>query len=181
MLHAAPFMAHPIPLLVPIFTWWEVPYIWAGAKVYDAIAGARRAVPASYLIGAEEALKRFPGLKKDALKAAIVYYDGMHNDTRMNVLLSLTAMREGAAAANYVAVKSIPATAPQAPSSAFSLGPLATTSPGGASASLRSVVVTDVLTGKDFTIKAKGIINATGKCKRSMFLVLSIYSTSARL
>jgi glycerol-3-phosphate dehydrogenase len=34
----------------------------------------------------------------------VVYYDGQHNDTRMNVLIALTACQAGAAAANYVEV-----------------------------------------------------------------------------
>ena len=42
------------------------------------------------------------------LAGAVVYYDGMHNDTRMNVLIALTACQSGAAAANYVEVRGIP-------------------------------------------------------------------------
>lgn len=50
MLNAAPFMARPLPIMIPIYRWWEVPYMWVGAKMYDFIAGSRRAVPASYYI-----------------------------------------------------------------------------------------------------------------------------------
>ena len=39
MLNAAPFMAHPLPIIIPIYNWWEVPYMWAGAKAYDVVAG----------------------------------------------------------------------------------------------------------------------------------------------
>ena len=35
----------------------------------------------------------------------VVYYDGQHNDTRMNVLIALTACQAGAAIANYVEVR----------------------------------------------------------------------------
>ena len=39
LLNAAPFMAHPLPIIIPIYNWWEVPYMWAGAKAYDVVAG----------------------------------------------------------------------------------------------------------------------------------------------
>ena len=42
LLNAAPFMAHPLPIIIPIYRWWEIPYMWAGAKAYDLVAGARR-------------------------------------------------------------------------------------------------------------------------------------------
>jgi len=55
--------------------WWKVPYYWIGIKVYDLVAGTK-AVKPSYLLGKSKALSQFPMLKKDQLKAAIVYYDG---------------------------------------------------------------------------------------------------------
>lgn len=44
----------------------------AGAKVYDLVAGARRAVPKSYYIGRDEALFQFPMLKADGLKGELL-------------------------------------------------------------------------------------------------------------
>ena len=43
-------------------------------------------------------------LKKEKLVGAIVYYDGQHNDARMNIALGLTAARMGANVANHCAV-----------------------------------------------------------------------------
>jgi glycerol-3-phosphate dehydrogenase len=43
-------------------------------------------------------------LKKEKLVGAIVYYDGQHNDARMNIALAFTAARMGANIANYCAV-----------------------------------------------------------------------------
>jgi glycerol-3-phosphate dehydrogenase len=40
-------------------------------------------------------------LKKDKLVGAIIYYDGQHNDARMNIALAFTAARMGANVANY--------------------------------------------------------------------------------
>lgn len=43
-------------------------------------------------------------LKKDKLVGAIVYYDGQHNDARMNIALAFTAARMGANIANHCSV-----------------------------------------------------------------------------
>ena len=45
-------------------------------------------------------------LRKDKLCGAIVYYDGQHNDARMNIAIALTAARLGATVANHVRVVS---------------------------------------------------------------------------
>lgn len=29
-MNAAPFMAKPLPTIIPIYTYWEIPYMWAG-------------------------------------------------------------------------------------------------------------------------------------------------------
>lgn len=141
LLNAAPYMAHPLPTIIPIYRWWEVPYMWAGAKMYDLVAGKRRVLPASYFIDRNEALFQFPMLKGDGLKGAVVYYDGMHNDTRMNLMIALTACQHGAAAANYVETLAI------------NHQP---TSDGSASGAASGARVRDVLTGEQWDIKAKG-------------------------
>ena len=43
-------------------------------------------------------------LKEEKLVGAIVYYDGQHNDARMNIALAFTAARMGANIANHCAV-----------------------------------------------------------------------------
>lgn len=55
--------------------WWQVPYYWAGIKAYDLVAGSQCVKP-SYMLSKSSALEKFPMLKRDKLKAAIVYYDG---------------------------------------------------------------------------------------------------------
>ena len=57
------------------YRYWQVPYFWAGIKMYDLVAGKQK-LKNSYLLSKEKALETFPMLKRDKLKAAIVYYDG---------------------------------------------------------------------------------------------------------
>ena len=75
----------------------------------------------------------FPMLKRDAVKGAIVYYDGMHNDSRMNVAIALTANAHGATCVNHVEVQSLKKK----------------------DGVLCGAVVRDMLTGEQWTVEAK--------------------------
>ncbi|KAA0156530.1 hypothetical protein FNF27_05763 [Cafeteria roenbergensis] len=141
LLNAAPFMAHPVPIMIPLYKWWELPYMYAGAKAYDIFAWGRRAVPASTLILKDEAMYRFPMLNPDGLKGAVVYYDGMHNDTRMNLLIALTAAQHGAAVSNHITVVGIK---------------------HDKEGKVCGVEVRDEQTGESWVIRARAVVNATG-------------------
>ncbi|KAK9311137.1 hypothetical protein V1524DRAFT_460532 [Lipomyces starkeyi] len=69
-------------------TWWQVPYYWAGTKMYDFIAGKEN-IESSYFMRRRKTLANFPMPKPENLKGAIVYYDGSHNDSRINTVLFL--------------------------------------------------------------------------------------------
>ncbi|CAH0522142.1 unnamed protein product [Peronospora belbahrii] len=140
-LSAAPYMNRPLPIMIPLYKWWEVPYMWVGAKAYDIVAGNKRFVPGSYYINAEEAMFQFPMLRKEGLKGAVVYYDGQMNDTRMNVSIALTATQNGATVANYVKVVH-----------------LLKDDEG----KVRGAHVKDTLTGEEWDIVAHAVVNATG-------------------
>lgn len=141
MLNAAPYMNQPLPIMIPIYAWWKIPYMFVGTKLYDFIAGSRRSVPKSYFISAEEATFQYPMLNTSDLKGAMVYYDGQMNDTRMNLAIVLTAVQAGAVAVNRVIVTAL------------------LKSPAGNTC---GAVVKDTLTGKSWDVKAKVVINATG-------------------
>src|SRR5680860_498242 len=92
LLRIAPHLAHPIPLVTPLYNWLEVPYYLTGLKLYDWLAGRANLHPSRF-VDAKEALQRFPMLKADGLRGGVVYYDGQFDDARMNVSLALTAAR----------------------------------------------------------------------------------------
>jgi glycerol-3-phosphate dehydrogenase len=78
----APYLAYEIPIMLPLKQWWKMPYYFAGAKVYDILAGSK-GLSQSYFLTKTRALEAFPMLQKDKISGAIVYYDGAHNDSRM--------------------------------------------------------------------------------------------------
>lgn len=89
-LKIAPYLAYELPIMLPIHQWWKVPYYYFGAKAYDILAGSQ-ALSSSYFMSKSSTLEAFPMLKKDTIKGSIVYYDGAHNDSRMNVAIAMVS------------------------------------------------------------------------------------------
>ena len=145
-LDTAPHLSSWLPIMIPVEKWWQAPYFWAGTKFYDLLAGSEN-IESSYFMTRSKALDSFPMLKKDNLWGALVYYDGAHNDSRMNISLAMTAALYGATLVNHMEVVGLEK---------------------DANGKLCGAKVKDVVEEKDgkapqeFSIKAKGIINATG-------------------
>ena len=136
----APHLAYPLPIMLPIYQWWKIPYYWAGIKAYDIVAG-RKNLKSSYYLSKKKALELFPMLKKDALVGALVYYDGQHNDARMCISMAITAARYGAAIANHVQITNLIK---------------------DDNGKVIGAIAKDTLTNKEFEIRAKSVVNATG-------------------
>ncbi|XP_048454992.1 glycerol-3-phosphate dehydrogenase, mitochondrial [Rhincodon typus] len=145
LLEIAPHIAKQLPIMIPLYRWWQLPYYWAGIKMYDFMAGSQ-CLANSYVLTKSSALELFPMLRKDKLIGAIVYYDGQHNDARMNLTIALTAARYGAAIANYVEAVSL----------------LKTRDPDTNKEYICGARCRDIETGELFDVKAKCVINATG-------------------
>ncbi|CAG9825041.1 unnamed protein product [Phaedon cochleariae] len=143
MLNQAPHLAHPLPIMLPVYQWWQVPYFWFGIKMYDIVAGAKT-LKNSYFLSKKNALELFPMLRGDKLCGGIVYYDGQQDDARMNLAIALTATRHGATIANHVSVTG-----------------LIKEKKDGKDV-ITGVNVKDELTGKSWSVPAKCVINATG-------------------
>lgn len=145
LLAIAPHLSAPLPIMLPVYRWWQLPYFWAGLKMYDLVSG-RQLLKSSYVVGKQRALELFPMLKKEKLCGAIIYYDGQHNDARMNLAIGLTAVRHGASAANHVEVLSL----------------LKQKVEGAEEERVCGAHVRDLISGEEFDIKAKCVVNATG-------------------
>lgn len=140
LLAIAPHLSYPFPIMLPVYHWWQVPYYWVGIKAYDFVAGAKNVKP-SYFLTKSQALEHFPMLKKEKLCGALVYYDGQHNDARMNLAIILTAIRYGANCVNHVAVTELIK---------------------DSSGKLCGAKLRDMIGGQEWNVRAKVIVNATG-------------------
>ena len=143
-LHIAPYLSHPLPIMIPAYAWWKILYYYAGTKLYDMIAGSEN-MGSSYIVGRNKALEVFPMLRPHNLAGAVVYHDGQQNDTRMNIALILSAIQHGAAAANHCEVVA-----------------LNKKTDAAGNERITGALVRDLLTNEEFNVKAKGVINATG-------------------
>lgn len=126
--------------MVAIHTWWQLPYFWVGAKMYDFLAGKQN-METSYFLSRGKTIERWNAIRKDNLVGSLVYYDGLHNDARMNVSLALTAVLQGAVVANHVEVTSLIK---------------------NEAGQITGATMKDVLTGDSWTIESTVVINATG-------------------
>lgn len=105
-LQTAPHLSMWLPIMLPLDRWWKIPYYWAGTKFYDLLAGSE-GIESSYFLTKSKAIDAFPMLKRDGLVGALVYYDGAHNDSRMNVSIAMTAALYGATIVNHMEVTAL--------------------------------------------------------------------------
>ncbi len=125
--------------LFPIYSWWEGPFYGIGMKIYDRLAGKLGLSPSENL-SREETLKRIPTLQPNGLQSGVSYYDGQFDDSRLAVNLAQTVFDLGGAAINYAQVTSL-----------IKEDEL-----------VAGAVIKDSETGKEHSIRAKAVINATG-------------------
>jgi len=140
MLRCAPFLAHPLELLVPCFSWWELVYFTIGMKTYDWIAGAASLFP-SRMLSKAESLRRMPSLRGEKLAGTVSYADGQFDDARFGLTLGQTFAQQGGELINYT--------------KAVAFGK-------DANGKLATLEVEDQLTGEHFQIRAKVFVNCTG-------------------
>ena len=139
LIRNAPHLCHPLPLVTPLYEWWQVPYYLTGLKIYDALAGRANLAPSRF-VDAREALQRFPMLREEGLRGGVVYHDGQFDDARMNVAIALSAAERGAIVATHAEVVGLH-------------------HQGGR---VRGATVRDVASGEQVTIAARAVLNATG-------------------
>jgi glycerol-3-phosphate dehydrogenase len=140
MLRCAPFLAHPLELLVPCFTTWDLVYYTIGMKAYDWIAGAASLFP-SRMLSKAESLRRMPQLRSEALVGTVSYADGQFDDARFGLSLAQTFAQQGGEIINYA--------------KAVGFGK-------NSNGKLAVLEVDDQFTQERFQIRAKVFVNCTG-------------------
>lgn len=136
----APHLVRELAFVVPSYAWWESPFYGTGLKVYDFLAGHHGFGPSRHLSAAQVAAA-LPTIATGELHGGTLYYDGQFDDARLAVALARTAAAEGAALVNYCA-----AIALQKDGTGRIVG----------------AVLLDHESGREHTIAARIVINATG-------------------
>lgn len=138
VLRNAPHLAHPLPLLTPVFSWLEGMYITIGLTLYDLFA-RHDSFPKGRWLNRAQALAKMPTLTPRT-HSAVLYYDGQLDDARYALALAHSADEASAAVTNYVAVTGF----------------------GKQNKQLKTATVRDELTGETFSIQARLFLNCTG-------------------
>ncbi|MGA2827893.1 MAG: FAD-dependent oxidoreductase, partial [Streptosporangiaceae bacterium] len=139
----APHLVRPVPFLYPLQHHWEREYVGAGVAVYDAMAftsGTAHGLQHHRHLTRKGALREAPCLRKDALTGAVQYWDAQVDDARHTLTVVRTAVSFGAHAANRAQVTGF-----------LRQGERVT-----------GATVTDLETGRNFEVRARQVINATG-------------------
>ncbi len=137
----APHLAQPVPFLYPMLrAGIDRAYAGLGIGVYD-VMGAGRGVP-SHLrhLGRKKTFEMFPSLNREVVRGSILFYEGQVDDARHTMMLSRTAAHYGAAVASSTRVVGFVRDEDR----------------------VTGARVRDLESGREFEIRARQTINATG-------------------
>lgn len=137
--HNAPHLVHPLRFVLPTYSWVEKAYYSIGLKSYDLLASGSR-FGRSRSLNKKETLDVLPTLRSERLHGAIEYFDGQFDDARMLISLAQTMVDHGGVPLNYFKVERLLKE----------------------QGKISGVIATDLETGKEFELRAKVVVNATG-------------------
>ena len=139
LLKNAPHLVHNQKFVVPNYKWWEKTFYGIGLKIYDKMAGKLGLGPSQFL-SKEETLQFAPTLDPEDLKGGVLYHDGQFDDARLAISIAQTAAQHEATMLNYFPVSGLLKIEKK----------------------VCGVWVKDFFTGKDYEVRSKVVINATG-------------------
>ncbi len=139
LLRNAPHLAHSQRFIVPAYSRWDRPFYGIGLKLYDALAGEFSLGP-SQLISRNDALAASPNIQPTHLRGGVQYFDGQFDDARLALTLAQTVFDRGGVALNYMRVFRLLKENDR----------------------ICGVVAHDIETGREFQLRSRVVINATG-------------------
>ncbi|MDY0199535.1 MAG: glycerol-3-phosphate dehydrogenase/oxidase [Bacteroidales bacterium] len=140
LLKNAPHLVKNQPFVIPTFGLFDELMYTVGLTFYDLLAG-KYSLGRSLRISKKKTFEKLPTLKRQKVSAGILYHDGQFDDSRLAINALQTAVEQGAYAINYMQVKSLLKNENE---------------------SVCGVSAIDLETGKNYNIKGKAVINATG-------------------
>lgn len=125
--------------IIPNYKWWE-PYFYSiGLKIYDWMAGSL-SLGSSRLLSRRKTLELAPAINPAGLVGGVLYHDGQFDDARLAINLAQTAADSGAVLTNYMQVTGFLKK----------------------NKKIAGIRIKDLITGKEYEILSKTVINATG-------------------
>jgi glycerol-3-phosphate dehydrogenase len=141
LLHNAPHLVHPLRFIIPFYRGARVPpWKWRiGLALYDLLAG-RSNIQRSRRLPEVELRQTVPQLNPAGLRGGAAYYDAQMDDARICIEVLQTAAALGACLSNYVEAIGFERR----------------------EGMIRGIRARDRLQGREFSIRARQVLNATG-------------------
>jgi glycerol-3-phosphate dehydrogenase len=139
LLKNAPHVTRNLSFVLPCYSVWQKIYYGVGLLIYDVMAG-RLGLGKTKVINKQKTIQYLPTINTKNLKGAIVYKDGQFDDARLAINLAQTAAENGATVLNYCKLTALVKK----------------------DTKITAVIVQDQISKKQFELKAKLVINATG-------------------
>ncbi len=136
----APHLVKDQSFVISNYSNWENFLYWCGLTLYDILSfgfGYGR----SRFISAKKVAEYLPVSVKKGLKGGIVYHDGQFDDSRMAINLAQTCIEKGGTVVNYMEATAIL---------------------HDDSGRVCGVRCADRLTGEEYTLKSRCVVNAAG-------------------
>lgn len=135
----APHLVFDQSFVIPVYDWWKKPFYGAGLKLYDVLAGKLR-IGKSKILSRKDTIQLAPNIKSEGLHGGVIYHDGQFDDSRLAINLAQSVTENGGTVLNYVEVIQL-------------------TKKNGF---INGVISVDKETGKEYVIKSRVVVNATG-------------------
>ncbi|HVA71263.1 MAG TPA: glycerol-3-phosphate dehydrogenase/oxidase [Acidimicrobiales bacterium] len=162
LLRNAPYLIQPLPFLIPLFgsngvaSSAVVKGYATALRIYD-LSGGWRIGHRYRRITRAEALSHLPTLRTEKLVAGFLYYDAQGDDARVALTLAKTAaVTYRANVANYVRAVDVVK---------------------GSSGRVEAVLCHDEISGEEFSVATKSVVNATGVWANDIFTMTEHDST----
>lgn len=139
LLRNAPHVTSNVSFVMPSYHWWEKYYYAIGLKFYDLLAG-KLGLGKTEVLSKKSVIKNLPTINPKGMSGGVVYHDGQFDDTRLAINLAQTAAEQGAVVINYCKVVGLRKGIKK----------------------INGVFAQDVFSGKEYELKSKVVINATG-------------------
>ena len=127
-----------MPLVIPLFSPWDMLKFRTGLALYDALANEPRRKHRR--LEKEQVVAKFPFLETPELRGGLQYWDAVMDDSRLNLAVMVSAARSGALTANHAEVEDF----------VFADGRVS------------GVRVRDRINGESLVVRARQVVNATG-------------------
>ncbi|MCO5234882.1 MAG: glycerol-3-phosphate dehydrogenase/oxidase [Chitinophagaceae bacterium] len=139
LLKNAPHLTRTQPFVLPTYSWWKKWYYALGLKIYDLMSG-KLSIGKTRVLSSKKILAYSPAVSRKKLSGGILYYDGQFDDARLAVNLAQTTVENGSVVLNYMEVVDV-------------------VKKNGL---VNGVHAKDRLSGKEYEIRSRAVINATG-------------------